>query len=54
MQYRVVWTITDVREEIIEADSEDEAREQWMTECWHDDDELFFIEDEQGNQTIYN
>ena len=56
MKYRVVWTITDVREEIIEANSEDEAREEWESECgsWDCDRELFFIEDEDGNQTIYN
>lgn len=56
MQYRVVWTITDVREEIIEADSEDAAREEWESEVgsWDCDRELFFIEDEDGNQTIYN
>lgn len=56
MKYRVVWTITDVREEIIEADSEDEAREEWESEVhsYDCDRELFFIEDENGNQTIYN
>ena len=54
MKYKVVWIIHDVREETIEANSEDEAMEQWRSEAWHDDDDLFFIEDENGNQTIYN
>ena len=54
MKYRMVWIVQEVREETIEANSEDEAREQWMNEFGRDDDELFFIEDEDGNQTIYN
>ena len=52
MKYRVVWTVTEVREEFIEASSEDEARSRWENEP-NDGGELFFIEDEEGNQTIY-
>lgn len=56
MTFRVVWTVTDVKEEWIEAESEDDAREEWESECgsWDSDRSLFFIEDEDGNQTIYN
>ena len=52
MKYRVVWTVAEVREEFIEASSEDEARSRWENEpkdYW----ELFFIEDEDGKQNIY-
>ena len=52
MKYRVVWTVAEVREEFIEASSEDEARSRWENEP-NDDGELFFIEDEEGKQTIY-
>ena len=57
MKYRVVWTITDVRETVIEAGSEDDAREEWESraEAYEEyNGELFFIEDEDGKQTIYN
>lgn len=59
MKYRVAWTVTEVREEIIEANSEDEAREEWESRMESVESidacpELFFIEDEDGNQTIYN
>jgi len=52
MRYRVVWTVTEVEEDWIDAASEDEARMAWLN--GGTDGELFFIEDEQGNQTIYN
>ena len=52
MKWRVVYTKTIVDEEWIEAATEDEARAKWEKEAG--DEELFFIEDENGNQTIYN
>ena len=51
-KYRVVWIISDVREEQVEANSIDEAKAKWESEG-DDDGELFFIEDEQGNQVVY-
>lgn len=54
MQYRVVWIERNVREEIIEAESEDEAVREWESAVWTDRDDLFYVEDEDGNQTIYN
>lgn len=51
-EFRVVWTETKVREETIIADTLDDAREKW--EEWGLDAELFFIEDEEGNQVIFD
>ena len=51
-QFRVVYTKTVVDEEWIEAATEDEAKAKWESEAG--DEELFFIEDENGNQTVYN
>ena len=52
MTYRVVWTVTSVEQRVIEADSESDARSAWE-KCGYDG-ELFFIEDEHGNQTFYD
>ena len=52
MKYRVAWIVSEVKEEVIEAASEDEAKSIWEYEL-DDGGELFFIEDEEGNQTIY-
>ena len=52
MNYRVVWTETVVSEEFIDANSVDEAKEKWEREGY--DGELFFIEDEEGDQIIYD
>ena len=51
-KYRVVWTVTEVEYEFIEADDMDQAQAKW--EDMDVDGELFFIEDEDGNQMIYN
>lgn len=54
-QYRVVWIVQEVREEWIEAESEEEAKAKWEDDSYYSDNgELFFIEDEDGNQTIYD
>ena len=50
--YRVVYIRTVVEEEWIDAASVDEAQKKWEAEGH--DAELFFIEDEDGNQIIYD
>jgi len=52
MKYRVVYTITTVKEIDVDAASVDEAQAMWEDEGY--DGELFFIEDENGNQVIYD
>ena len=52
MKYTVGYTITKVEEEIIEANSIDEAKEKWEQMGY--DAELFFIRDEQGKEIIYD
>ena len=51
-KYRVVWTVTEVEEEFVDAESMDDAQNKW--EEMGVDGELFFIEDEDGNQMIYD
>ena len=51
-KYRVAWTVTKVEEDNIEAESIDDARQKW--EAMGLDAELFFIEDEEGNQVIFD
>lgn len=51
-KYRVVYTYTKCGEDQIDAESFDDAKEKWEN-CGYDA-ELFFIEDEEGNQIIYN
>lgn len=54
-QYRVVWIVKEVKEEWIEAESEEEAKAKWEDDLYYSDNgELFFIEDEDGSQTIYD
>lgn len=49
--YTVKYLKTILAEEEIEADSVEEAAELWESEVWRrDDDDLFFIEDEDGNE----
>lgn len=50
-KYRVVYLVTECKEEMIEANNPDEAKEIWENEIG--DEELFFIEDENGNQIFY-
>lgn len=52
MKYRVVYTVTAVKEIEVDADSVDEAQALWENDGY--DGELFFIEDEEGNQVIYD
>lgn len=52
MKYRVAWIYTKFVEDYIEADSVDDAKEKW--EELGLDADLFFIEDEEGVQTIYD
>lgn len=51
-KYRVVWTVTKCEEDSLDAESFDEAREKW--EARGLDAELFFIEDEEGNQVVFD
>lgn len=51
-KFRVVYTVTKVEEETIEAKDFDEAEARWNDEGY--DAELFFIEDEEGNQIIFD
>ena len=51
-KYRVVYTVTETKEQNIQANSIDEAREKWESQGL--DAELFFIEDEDGNQEIFD
>lgn len=51
MKYKVIWLITTAEEECIEADSEDEAIRKW--EDLGTGGDLFIVEDERGNQTIF-
>ena len=51
-KYRVVYTYSKCEEDWIDANSFEEAKEKWENEGY--DAELFFIEDEEGNQIIYN
>lgn len=51
MKYRVVYTYTKCEEVIIEANNVDEAKEKWENEEF--DAELFFIEDEEGEQKVF-
>lgn len=49
--YTVKYLKTILAEEEIEADSVEEAAELWESEPWRqDDDDLFYIEDEEGNE----
>lgn len=53
-KYRVVWIVHEVLEEQVEANSVGEAKAKWEAETEiFDNGELFFIEDEQGNQVVY-
>ena len=53
--YRVAWIVQEVKEEWIEAESIDDAKAKWEDEPdYSDNRKLFFIEDEDGNQTIYD
>ena len=51
-KYRVAYTVTKVEEETIEAKDFDEAQAKWENEGL--DAELFFIEDEEGNQIVFD
>ena len=51
-KFRVAYTITKVEEEFIEAEDMDEAQTKWEKQGL--DAELFFIEDEDGNQIIFD
>lgn len=52
MKYRVAYTYNKYGEDEIEANSIDEAKAKWEDIGY--DAELFFIEDEEGNQVIYD
>ena len=51
-KYRVAYTFVKVEEEFIDAESFDDARNKWEEEGL--DAELFFIEDENGEQIIFD
>lgn len=50
--YRVVYIKSVIAEEWIEAESVDEARDIW--EAGGVDGDLFFVEDENGDQVFFN
>ena len=52
MIYRVAFIRSVVDEEFIEARSVDDAQKQWEDKGY--DADLFFIEDESGNQVIFD
>ncbi len=52
MKYRVAWTVHKYEEIEIEADSPKEAKDKW--DDMNIDGDLFFIEDENGKQIIYD
>ncbi len=51
-EFRVVYTRTVVNELFYEAESIEDARSQWEADGY--DGELFFIENEAGEQVIYD
>lgn len=51
-KFRVAYTVTKVEEEMIEAKDFDEAQAKWENEGL--DAELFFIEDEEGHQIVFD
>ena len=51
MKYKIIWLVTTAEEECIEADSEEEAIKKW--ENLGRDGDLFIVEDEGGNQTVF-
>ncbi len=51
MKYRVVYSYTKYEDEIIEANSIEEAKEIWENEGA--DAELFLIENEDGEQKVF-
>lgn len=51
MKYMVTWFEYKCYSDFIEAESVDEAKTKW--EDFGIDGDLFLIEDEEGNQTIY-
>ncbi len=53
MKYRVVWIKSICEEEVIDADSVDEAKSKWENNYYDDGAELFLIEDENGHTTEY-
>ncbi len=53
MKYTVAYTVLKVNEDIIEAESEDEAVAKW--EAMGYDAELFFVRNmETGHETVFN
>lgn len=52
MKYRIVYTYMKYEDDIIEADSVEEAKEKWENEG--NDAELFYIEDEDGKQRFFD
>ena len=52
-KFRVAWIVSEVKEEVVEAESVEDAQRWWENEP-NDGGELFFIEDEQGNQVIFD
>ena len=51
-KFLVAYTISFVKEELIEAESVEDAKEKW--EKLGLDAELFFIRDEEGKEVIYD
>lgn len=51
MEYKVVYIVSECKEQTVEADSFDEALSKWTDQGV--DGELFFIEEPDGTQTIF-
>ena len=51
-KYKVAYTVTKVETEEIEAKNFEDAKDKWESEGM--DAELFYIEDENGKQVVYD
>ena len=51
-RYRIAYTVTKVEYDFVEAQSLDDARELWEAKGL--DADLFYIEDEDGHQVVYD
>ena len=52
MKFKVVYDVTKIEEEIIDADSFDEAESIWLNKGM--DARLYYIADENGKEVIYD
>lgn len=50
-KFEVVYIISEVEEDIVEAESVDDAKEKWEAKGF--DGDVFIIRDEEGNEVVY-